>query len=128
MSVTAQATILLQAALLAQSGGTTARASGQVLVLVGVLIAAAIIGGVVVLAVRRRLMRADSDAAQSVGLAESLRRMRDQGVISPEEYDRVRKTMARKAAGKPAGPASPRTADRTRGDQPPDTPSLPPSG
>jgi hypothetical protein len=110
---------LCQALALAQAGSATTQASSRVLLLVGILIGLAVVGGVVVLAFRRNLLKSDSDAGRSVGLAETLRRMRDSGAMSQEEYDRVRKSMARKAGGARPGSMPPQTGTpRARPERP----------
>jgi hypothetical protein len=58
------------------------------------------IGGMFVMWLRRRLLAADSGSATTEGLMESLRRMRDAGQMSQEEYDAARKAMASRFAGK----------------------------
>jgi hypothetical protein len=79
------------------SGDTT-----RVLLWVGVLIGLTMIGGLLVMWVRRRILT--NDTAGNDGLMESLRKLRDSGAISPQEYDATRKAMARRVAGDLANP------------------------
>ncbi|MBX3367740.1 MAG: SHOCT domain-containing protein [Phycisphaeraceae bacterium] len=58
-----------------------------------VLIVAAIIGGFVILAVRKRILSPERTDMESEGLFDSLRRMRDSGEISRQEYDSARKRI-----------------------------------
>lgn len=62
------------------------------------LIVAAMVGGVVIMAVRRRMLSRDSGAADG-SLMDSLRRMRDRGEMSGEEYESTVRTIAKRAAG-----------------------------
>lgn len=69
---------------------------GPVLLWLGVLIGLAIIGGVVMMLVRRRVLARDQESQE--GLMESLRKMRDSGVMSRDEYDAARRSIATKLA------------------------------
>lgn len=70
---------------------------GDIAILATVLIALAVLGGVIALAVRRRVLARDQ-AASRAGLAEGLRDMHNRGILSTEEYDRIRRSMARAVA------------------------------
>jgi hypothetical protein len=74
---------------------------GDVLILATVLIALAVVGGMLILAFRRRLLSRDRSSFHA-GIAESLRDLHSRGILSTEEYDRVRRSMAR-SAGKSRG-------------------------
>lgn len=77
------------------------------LVWLGILIVVAVVGGALLMVYRRRLFAPDSSS--QAGLLDDLRAMRDQGQISPEEYDAARKRMAARVAGVPVPPiAAPR--------------------
>lgn len=84
--------------LLAQMSRDPSRVIVWVLVLIGVMIA----GGVAILVLRRRLFAGDREGASHEGLFESLRRMRDRGEISPDEYDRARQKIVSRLASRPA--------------------------
>lgn len=58
-----------------------------------VLVVAAILGGFVILAVRKRMLSPERTEMDSEGLFDSLRRMRDSGEISTQEYDSARKRI-----------------------------------
>ncbi|MBM4108458.1 MAG: hypothetical protein FJ255_06540 [Phycisphaerae bacterium] len=73
------------------------QAMGDVLILAVALIALAVVGGLIWTAVRRRLLARDQ-AASHLGIAESLRDMHARGILSTEEYDRVRRSVARAVA------------------------------
>lgn len=75
---------------------------GDIVVLVTILIGLAVVGGLLMLAVRRRLLSRERSATHA-GMAESLRDMHARGILSTEEYDRVRRSMARSAARHAAG-------------------------
>ena len=75
--------------------------TGGVILWIGVLIAVIMVGFVALMWVRRRMFMGESD--QSGGLMDSLRKMRDTGQMSQQEYDAARKAMvARIAKGNPA--------------------------
>ena len=86
---------------------------------VGVLMVAALAGGILWLWLRRQLFAADAATAPG-SIMEDLRRMRDQGQITQEEYDTVRKRMVAKLAksgfgdakAPPGGPGRPSKGPR----------------
>lgn len=59
---------------------------------VGVLLVVTIVGGFVVLAIRKQQFTRDATPGAE-GAIESLRRMRDEGQITAEEYERARSKM-----------------------------------
>jgi hypothetical protein len=63
------------------------RRMGEYLATVGVLIVVVVAAALVLLKYRGRLLARDSDAALHEGLFENLRRMRNQGRLTQEEYD-----------------------------------------
>jgi hypothetical protein len=69
----------------------------SIIVWAGVLIAVIMVGGLLLMWLRRRMFMADS-MEQAGGLMESLRKMRDTGQMSQEEYDAARKAMAARVA------------------------------
>lgn len=79
--------------------------SGQALLYLGVLIALVLAAGVVVIVLRRRILGAEGES-QAEGLMDNLRRMRDQGQLSQEEFEASRRIMARRAAGIEVPPRS----------------------
>lgn len=87
----------------------SAEGLSRILIPIGGLIVLAVVGGMGVMAVRRRLLSKDSAATDQGGLLDDLRRMRDTGQISAEEFDAARKSIAAKLSGKPlrAGPPDP---------------------
>src|SRR5262245_61997531 len=89
----------------------TALAATQPVVLVAVfiggLILVVVVAGLILLKLRGPMLSKDAGGANQEGLFQGLRRMRDTGEISVEEYDSARKRMAARAAGKPLPPATP---------------------
>lgn len=85
----------------------------QVLAWLGALIFAGLALGLTILFFRRRLLSKDSGSEMQSGLMASLREMRDDGRLSPEEFDTARKRMAARAAGRdPDTPAPARAQPR----------------
>lgn len=70
----------------------------QALMWVGVLILVVVIAGVVMMLVRRRMMGGESTSEKAESLMTSVRRMRDEGRLSAEEYDAIRKRLVNQAA------------------------------
>jgi hypothetical protein len=87
-----------------------ARSVTPVLIWVSALILVVLGLGLIILFMRRRLLVKDS-ADAAAGLMDELRALRDQGRLSPEEYDAARKRMVAGLAGKSASPA-PRSTPR----------------
>ncbi len=86
--------------LLAQApagGAPPQRDTASVMIWVGVLLGLVIGGGLFALWMRRRLHASDAANEASVGLLEGMRRMRDQGQISPEEYDSMRRAITKRS-------------------------------
>lgn len=84
--------------------------TGQILLWVFLLIVLIVVGGLGVMALRRRLLSKDRGTDTS-GLMDDMRAMHARGELSDEEYDRVRKRMAARAAGRDPdeiAPAAPR--------------------
>lgn len=77
----------------------------QVFMVVGLLIGAAVVLGLVILLVRRKMLGGESASAQQSGLMDQLRRLRDSGELTPEEYDAARKSMVSRMTGAPSKPA-----------------------
>ncbi|MBX3317127.1 MAG: SHOCT domain-containing protein [Phycisphaeraceae bacterium] len=75
-----------------------------------ILIGAAIIGGFVILAVRKRMLSPERTDMESEGLFDSLRRMRDSGEISRQEYDAARKRIIERALEAKSSDASVRVS------------------
>jgi len=73
-------------------------ASNQVLFNVGLLLLVLLVGAVAVFLLRRKLLGAESGVDATTGLMESMRRMRDSGEMTVEEYEAARKSMAHRAA------------------------------
>ena len=89
----------LTAALLAQ--GASSRGGGvptALLLWIGVLIVVVVVGGLVLVHVQKRMLRPPSAGPGDAGIMEELRRMRDTGAMTPEEFEATRKAMARKLA------------------------------
>ena len=82
------------------------RRVGEYLATIGALIAVVLVAALILMRYRGRLLARDADTALHEGLFENLRRMRDQGRLTQEEYDAARRKMAAKAAGKAPPPAS----------------------
>ena len=97
-------TILTPMEILAQTPRTS---PSQIFFVVGLLIGAAVVLGLVILLVRRKMLGRESSSAEQVGLMDQLRRLRDSGEITPEEFDAARKSMvARMTQGTPKPPRS----------------------
>lgn len=71
--------------------------TGDIMLAAGVLLAIALVGGFVWMWLRRRLFAPDT-AANAGSIMEDLRRMRQEGKITEEEYDSIRKNMAARLA------------------------------
>lgn len=71
------------------------RASDVVPWVVGLVVAVLVLFGAAV-AARKWMLRSDSGTASDEGLMEGLRRARDEGKISQEEFDRTRKQIIAK--------------------------------
>lgn len=89
--------------------------SGSIWLPLGLLIAAVLLGGLAVLALRRRFLGDHSPSHAPGGLLDEMRRMHASGELSDEEFDRVRKRLARSAAGHAP---EPRQATTTSGGDP----------
>jgi hypothetical protein len=76
---------------------STQPGTGSVMVWVGVLILAAMVGGGIWVWLRRQLLAPES-AGRPATIMEDLRRMRDEGQITQEEYDSIRRNMATRLA------------------------------
>lgn len=92
---------------------TSSGGGGSIWLPLALLIAAVIIGGLVVLALRKKFLGEQEPPRQAVGgLLDEMRRMHAAGELSDEEFDRVRKRLARKAAGVAESPTpQPRAED-----------------
>ncbi|HYF15139.1 MAG TPA: SHOCT domain-containing protein [Phycisphaerales bacterium] len=93
-------------ALVAQSGASQSAATNAV-VWVVVLMAAVLGGAIAILLLRRRLLSRDAPGAADGSMIDQMRAMRDRGQMTDEEFDRLRKAMARKAAQRRAAEAHP---------------------
>ena len=82
--------------LLAQSTPNT-----RALMWVGILLAVALVGGFFMILLRKKLFAKESPMEGSASLMESVREMHKKGQISTEEFDRVRKGLARKVRDTP---------------------------
>lgn len=92
----------------ATRSSTDPQALGPVLAVIGMVIGIVVVAGVVILLIRKRLFAEGLDEVVSGSIFEDLRRMRDEGDISIEEYDYLRQCVAAKVAGhepppRPAG-------------------------
>lgn len=80
---------------------TTAATEGgapRVLAWVVVLIAMVLSGAVAVLLIRRRVLGGQSVSDGTEGLMQSLRRLRDEGRMTHEEYEAARRSMAKRVS------------------------------
>src|SRR4051812_25800028 len=92
--------------------------ANAVFVWVAVLIAVIMVGFIVLMLLKRRIFTEAAGAEHTGGLMEELRRMKDSGQMSQQEYDAARKAMAaRFAQGKDTAASSP-TAKRIQPTQP----------
>ncbi len=89
------------------------KALSPALMWLGALIVVVMIAGLVILKIRESMLARESGRGNDEGLLSGLRRMRDLGEISPEQYDVARKSMAARAAtgaGAALRPVQPRPA------------------
>lgn len=91
--------LLLQNAASTQPAGPGKGDPAALVTWVLVLILAVMALGVAVMVVRRKVLAKEASGADAAGLMESMRRMRDSGQITREEFDAMRRSMARKAKG-----------------------------
>lgn len=80
----------------------------RILIPVGGLIILTVLGGIAITVTRRRMFTKSAAAEQS-GILDDLRRMRDRGEITPEEFDAARKSIAARLAGRDRAAAAPRS-------------------
>ena len=95
------------ALVLGQTG--SARSAASVLLTVGVLVAVVMVLTVAVLWIRRKMLAPEDEGVSAVGVLEQLRRARDQGRISAEEYEVARARLSpgiKRAAGLKGLPSS----------------------
>lgn len=88
--------------LLAQAERPSSRGSGvptDLLLWIGVLIVVVVAGGLILVQVHKRMLKPPSAGPDVAGIMEELRRMRDTGAMTEEEYEATRRNMARKLAG-----------------------------
>ena len=69
------------------------------LALLGGLIVVIVLAGLGVLYLRRNVLGKGASAAAEEGLFDELRRMRDAGTLSREEYERAKRRMVAKVSG-----------------------------
>lgn len=93
---------------IAQGSGGTSGAGGAIMWAM-ILIVAALVGGLVILAVRKKMLETPSSDIGSEGLFDALKRMRESGEITREEYDAARKRILERAMQGTARP-EPRSA------------------
>jgi hypothetical protein len=97
--------------LVAQSGASQSAATNAV-VWVVILIALVLGGAIAILLLRQKLLSRDVPGAADGSLIDQMRAMRDRGQMTDEEFDRLRKSMARKAAQRRAPDAQPPSGRR----------------
>ena len=107
-----------------QAANNDARDAMDILAALGWLVATVVVVCVIGFLLHRRL-RSQNDSAQSSAFnLEDLRRMRDEGQITAEEYDRARAKVIRQTqhslnedasgqAGRPSEGSRPRDSDKT---------------
>src|SRR5947207_1776517 len=112
-TVLSRLTILAQSSQPAQTPPAKGRGdTSSIFVWVAVLIAVIMVGGLLLMWLRRRMFMGES-MDQAGGLMESLRKMRDTGQMSQEEYDAARKAMAARVANIGRGPKKPLSPDNS---------------
>lgn len=82
-----------------------AKAYGQLWLGVGLLIALTIIAGLILMRYRRGVLRADADSEGGEGLLQMLRRARDRGEMTEEEFQAARRKLVGDLAAKIKSPA-----------------------
>lgn len=88
----------------------------QILVTVGVLLVLAVVGGIVIFALRRRALgRHESAEPEAGGMLDELRRMRDAGALSDEQFEEARLKMAARATGMPIDELRRKSVERAGG-------------
>jgi hypothetical protein len=75
------------------------KALGPALMWLGGMIVLVVIAGLVILKIRGSMFARYPGGADQEGLLAGLRRMRDAGEITPEEYDTARKSLVARATG-----------------------------
>lgn len=88
------------------------------------LIIIAVVGGVLIMWIRRSLLSKQSGEADQT-LMETLRRMRDSGEISPDEYDTSVRSIAQRVASRLHTPKADSVPSRPQVAKPP-APNAPP--
>ncbi|MCE7972967.1 MAG: SHOCT domain-containing protein [Leptolyngbya sp. PLA1] len=89
-------TLFAQAADPAQSARST-----QLVVAIAALIAAVMLLGLIIMIMRKRLLARDAGADAGRSFMEDLRRMRDRGEITQEEFDATRRRIIERAKQRP---------------------------
>ncbi len=100
--------------MLAQAAQQKSSVLGTVWLWLGILIVVVIAGGVAIMMYRRKVLANDDASASAGGMMDDLRRMRDSGQMSQEEYDAVRRNLAAKIAGRPLDPGPSASSGRAR--------------
>ena len=71
----------------------------EVLLIVGALIVLLMIGGSVIMIYRRKILADDRAAPQHSSILDELRASLDSGKMTPDEYERARRTVVDRARG-----------------------------
>ena len=79
-------------------------AIGQAWVWIGVLIAVTIIAGLALIQYRRRVLAAEAEDAGGQGILEMLRRARDRGEMTEQEFQTARKRLVGEMAARMKAP------------------------
>lgn len=78
----------------------------------GSLIVVALVGGMLILWIRGRLVERRSEAAGAGTTLEQMRRLRDRGQLSQQEFDAARASLISRLSGQPAPAGQARAAER----------------
>jgi hypothetical protein len=89
-----------------------ARSLGPFILWIGIMIAGLAAVAVVLMMVRARLLAKDAGVAPG-GMLDGLRRMRERGEISQEEFDAAKATMVARLASR-GGSAGPKSIERSK--------------
>jgi hypothetical protein len=102
--------------LLAQQPARSGDATSQVVLWAGIFLVLLIVGAVVVLLMRRTLFSKEDPSQATGGLMESMRKLRNEGLMTEEEFQAARRAMTNRTRAeldalppKPTAPAKNKT-------------------
>lgn len=84
---------------------------GPALLWLGALIVVVVVAGLVILAIRRRTL-GGNDGASPASLMEEMRRLRDSGQMTPEEFEATKRKLVERARAQTPDLAARRSPER----------------